>query len=284
MKSLSVYLSILLACFMATSCEDKIELDLPEGDRLLVVEGWLSNEPGPHYVKLTYTQAYFDASAPPVASGAAVSLLDDAGLEVLLEEFEPGLYSYPDSGIVGNTYELDIRLSDGSHFRSKPELLRVPVPILEIYWDIDPNGPSEFLEQDPEQIYRVLIDTFEPPGLGDNYRWRTYVNGVFKNDPFDIFVTNDDFVDGNAIIGFSPVNDLFFLGDSVTVVQERISRQAREFLELVQSQTAFVGSPFDLPPAPIKGNVRNVNRDEPDALGYFGVAARDRRSVIVGVD
>ncbi len=276
-------LSTLLAMTLG-ACEDKVELDLPEGETLLAVEGWISQEEGPYHIRLSYSQQYFDNSAPPAATDAVVHLLDDEGMEALLLETEPGIYTWPDSGVSGRSYVLDIRLPNGDHYRSNPELLREPVPILSIGWDIDPNGPSEFLEQEPDQIYRVLINSQEPAGLGDNYRWRTYVNGVFKNDPFDIFVTNDDFVDGNAIVNFSPVNDLFFLGDTITIVQERISRQALDFLTLVQFQTAFVGGPFDTPPAPIRGNVLNVNDAQRPALGFFGAAARDRATVVAGVD
>lgn len=285
MKNYLNYLALgLTSIWVLTACEDKIELDLPQGDVLLVVEGWISNEPGPYHVRLTYTQAYFDETAPPVASGATVFLRDDEGLQVLLEETSPGVYTYPDSGVVGRSYYVEITTPDGEQYQSQEELLREPVPILDIRWEIDPDGPSGFLEQEEDQIYSVLIDTFEPPGVGDNYRWRTYVNGVFKNDPFDIFVTNDDFVDGSPVLGFSPVNDLFFEGDTVTIVQERISRAALSFLQLIQSQTAFVGGPFDTPPAPIRGNVLNTSDPQRNALGFFGAAARDRATVVVGVE
>lgn len=275
---------VLLSVWMLSACEDKIELDLPDGEVLLVVEGWISNEPGPYHVRLTYTQPYFDDTTPPVAPGAVVFLRDDEGLQVLLEETSPGIYTYLDSGEVGRSYYLQITTPDGSQYQSQPELLREPVPILDIRWEVDPDGPSDFLEQEEEQIYGVLIDTFEPAGRGDNYRWRTYVNGFFKNDPFDIFVTNDDFVDGSPVLGFSPVNDLFFEGDTVTIVQERISRAALNFLQLVQSQTAFVGGPFDTPPAPIRGNVWNTSDPQRNALGFFGAVGRDRATVVVGFE
>lgn len=266
------------------SCEDKIDLDLPEGEKLLVVEGWISNEPGPHHVKLSFTAPYFEEADPPPAVNAAVVLRDDEGEVFVLDETSAGIYSFADSGRVGRSYTLDITLADGEQYTSAPELLRAPVPITDIYWEVDPDGPSEFLEQEEDQIYAVLIDTFEPPGRGDNYRWRVIVNGRFKNDPFDIAVTNDDFVDGNSIEEFSPINELFREGDTVTVVQERISRHALEFLQLLQQQTAFVGSPFDTPPAPNRGNVTHLTDPDKRALGFFGAAARDRATVVAGRD
>jgi len=285
MRTTALNISGLLICaLLAGACEDKVELDFPTGETLLVVEGWISNEPGPHHITLTFTQPYFDATAPPPAEGATVFLTDDEGLQVLLEETAPGVYTYPDSGLVGRSYSLEINLPDGVQYRSDPELLREPVPILEIRWEVDEDGPSEFLEQEPDQIYGVLIDTFEPQGAGDNYRWRTFVNGVMKDDPFDINVTNDDFVDGSPVNNYDPSNELFFAGDTVTIVQERISSAALEFMQLVQSQTAFVGGPFDTPPAPIVGNVKNITDPERNALGFFGAAGRDRATVVAGVE
>lgn len=282
MKPLKYIFAMLAFGAVLSACEDRIDLDLPEGETFLVVEGWLSNEPGPYHINLTYTQPFFDDSTPPRATDAVVYLKDDEGFEMLLPETAPGIYTFPDSGIVGRSYILEIDLPDGSRYRSNPELLREPVPILDIRWLIDPDGPSDFLDQEPDQIYGVVIDTFEPEGLGDNYRWRTYVNGVMKNDPFDIFVTNDDFVDGSPVLNFDPTNELFFLGDTVTIVQERISRAALDFFQLVQSQTAFVGGPFDTPPAPVESNVINLNDPQRNARGFFGVAGRDRASVVMG--
>ncbi len=284
MKSIRTTAVFAAALLTFSACEDKIELDLPEGETLLVVEGWISNEPGPHHVKLSFTAPYFEAADPPPATGADVTLSDSEGEVFLLEETAPGVYTFPDSGRVGRSYILDISLPDGEQYTTAPELLRAPVPILDIYWEVDPDGPSEFLEQDEDQIYAVLIDTFEPPGRGDNYRWRVIVNGRFKNDPFDIAVTNDDFVDGSMIVGFSPINELFREGDTVTVVQQRISRHALEFLQLVQQQTAFVGSPFDTPPAPIRGNVNNLSNPDKRSLGFFGAVGSDRATVVAGID
>jgi hypothetical protein len=283
MNTFNQTILLTLLALTAISCEDKVELDLPAGDTFLVVEGWISNEQGPYHVNLTYTQPYFESALAPRASGATVFLRDDQGLEALLIETAPGVYTYPDSGVVGRSYYIEINLEEGSRYRSNPELLREPVAIEEIFWRVSEDGPSEFLQQEPDQIYEVLINTFEPEGLGDNYRWRTYVNGFFKNNPFDIFVTNDDFVDGNAIVNFDPTGDLFFLNDTVTIVQESISRQALEFLQLMQSQTAFVGGPFDTPPAPIPSNVLNLDDAKRNARGYFGAVGRDRATVVAGV-
>ncbi len=272
---------LLAAAFAFTACEDKVDLDLPEGEKFLVVEGFLTSDDRPHNINLTYTSPYFDSSPPPRAADAIVIIRTDEGEETTLQELNPGQYVYPEGGIVGVSYQLEITLADGSRYLSPFELMRDIPPIVAIRSRVSPNLPGETFMEDPDQKYEVLIDAFEPAGLGDYYRWRSIVNGVPRNEPFDIAIASDEFVDGNPILNFDPTFDLYFLNDTVTIIQERISRGLYEFLFVLQQQTAFVGGPFDTPPAPIEGNVKNLNDPERDALGYFAVVARDWATEIV---
>jgi hypothetical protein len=275
---------VLLFGLGLSSCTDKIELDLPEGEQFLVVQGWITNEPGPQVIELTYPSAYFSDAPQPRVQGATCIVSDDAGSEVVLDEVSPGVYHYPDAGVIGRTYRLSISLPNGDSYLSDPEFLFEPVPIDTIYWQLSEDEPDPDNDEQPDDIYDVLIETVEPPSLGDHYQWRSILNGVEQRDPFDIFAVSDEFVNGNPIPEFNVTDELYSTPDTVTIIQERISKKAYEFLTLVQLQTAFVGGPFDTPPAPIESNVRNLADPEKDALGFFGAAARDRATVVVGVD
>ncbi|NEN25214.1 DUF4249 domain-containing protein [Cryomorpha ignava] len=268
--------------FALTSCEDKIDLDLPDGETFLVVEGWITNEDIPQTVKLTYTSPYFEDAAPPVVTGANVLLRDSEGNENELLEFQPGVYQFDEAGIIGRSYQLYIILPEGDIYESAFELLREPVPIDSIYWQLSDKEPNLDDDENPDDIYDVLINTYEPEGLGDHYQWRSFLNGVEAREPFDIFTTSDQLVDGGPIPQFNVTEKLYSTPDTVVIVQERISKAAYEFLTLLQNQTAFVGSPFDTPPVPIEGNVRNLSDPKRIALGFFGAAGRDRATVIVG--
>ncbi len=91
-------------------------------------------------------------------------------------------------------------------------------------------------------------------------------------------------MDGNFIPEFNVTNELYSKPDTVRIVQERISKDAYEFLIAIQSQTAFVGGPFDTPPSPINGNVKNLEDPRKNALGFFGAAGVDDATVVVGVE
>jgi len=278
-------LLILVAfALVLTSCQEVVDLELPEGSEFLVVEGWITNQTGPHEVKLTTTAAYFDDADPTPTTGANVYIRDDQGMEMLLPETDLGVYTFPDSGIVGRSYQLEIVIDGGDRYLSTYEELYEPVPILDIFWQLSEDEPDEDNGENPDDIYDVIIFTLEPAGVGDNYRWRSFLNGTEAQEPFDLFVTNDEFVDGNAIVDFNVTDELYSQFDTVTIVQERITREAREFLQLLQQQTAFVGGPFDPPPSPIRGNITNLTNPDNIALGYFGAAGTDAASIVVGVE
>jgi len=284
MKAINKILVLGLAIITLASCQDKIDLDLPEGEKFLVVEGWITNEERDHTVKLTFTQQYFDSSQPTAASGAFVVVRDNEGTETELEETAAGIYTYPGPGEVGRSYQLEILLDEGTRYLSDWELLREPVPIFSIEWRLSEDEPDPDNDENPDDIYEVIINTQEPAGLGDHYQWRSFLNGVEQRDPFDIFVTTDEFVDGNPIPEFNVTDELYSTPDTVRIVQERISRAAYEFYTELQSQTAFVGGPFDTPPAPLQGNVRNVADETKSALGFFGAAGVDAATTVVGVE
>lgn len=287
MKNIKSYFRISLFLFagiLASSCTDKIDLDLPDGDTFFVVEGWITNIEEQQTVKLSYTSPYFDNSAQPVAAGATVIIGDDLGTDIVLEEIQPGTYAFQGPGEAGRSYQIRITLTDGTNYESNFEPLLDEISITDIFWQLSDDEPNEDDDQKPSDIYEVLINTQEPAGLGNYYRWRSFLNGKENRKPEYIFTVSDEFVDGSAIINFNVTGDLYSASDTVTIIQEHISRRASEFLTLLQAQTAFVGSPFDSPPATIVGNIVNPDDTDEIVLGYFGAAAQSIATTVVAVE
>ncbi|MEM9023353.1 MAG: DUF4249 domain-containing protein [Bacteroidota bacterium] len=287
------------------SCQDVIDLELEEGERQMVVDGWLTNDSTqPQELRLSFTTAYFSTENPPVVNGATAVLHDETtGEEFPYTEVASGLYRTTAVGVIGHSYSVSVRW-EGEEYRSNPELLSPVSPINAIY--------SEFDEDDgfTEEGYYVRINTFDPVGTGDHYRWRYWINGELQNDPDDLYVESDDFVDGNLIEDFEVTDVINFYaltevtinangevrnadgdeieGDAVigvdtavvTVEQSSITREAYEFYFLLSEQTADLGFIFDPPPSPITGNIVRVDQAG-TALGYFGVSAVTRASVVI---
>lgn len=274
MKS-NISIAVFLSMLFFISCQDVVDLDVPEGDKQLVVDGWLTDQPGVKMVMLTTTADYFANDEPPKVTDATVVLFNENGVVDTLSENEPGNYVTEHIGQVGATYHLFIRTPDGAEYESNPELLKPVSTIDSIYYEYREESVFE------DEGYYVSINTSEPMGVGDHYRWKQFVNDEYLNEPFDLLYASDEFVDGNPILGFEINEEPLEAGDMYRVEQMSISEEAFEFFSQLQLQTAFVGSLFDSPPAPIKGNIVNLNPSGPKALGFFGVSSLSSAEILI---
>ena len=266
---------IILSFLFFTSCQDVIDLEVPDGEVLLVVDGWLTNQEGEKQVLISTTANYFDDSITPKVENALVVLFDENGAVDTLIESNPGTYITNYQGVVGKTYHIYIQTISGEEYESNPEVLKFVSTIADVH--------AEFREETAfeEEGYYVSIDTEEPLGIGDFYRWKQYVNDTLLNEPFDLLYASDEFVDGNPIIGFDVTTKPLKLGDSYRIQQLSISREAFDFFTQLQTQTAFVGSLFDSPPAALQGNMISVNSTNKKVLGYFGVSAVSEIGMVI---
>ena len=270
-----ILMLLLFSILLYASCEDVVDLEVPDGDIQLVVDGWLTNEPGEKQVLLSTTANYFDNQEPPRVNGALVVLHDESGALDTLNETEVGVYSTSYVGQIGTIYHITIQTKDGAMYQSNPELLRAVPEIAAIYATFKEESAFE------DEGYYISIDTNEPLGVGDHYRWKQFVNDEYLNEPFDLLYASDEFVDGNPIIGFEVSDEPLELGDHYRIQQLSISEQAFEFFAQLQTQTAFVGSLFDSPPAALNGNIRSLDDPSKKALGYFGVSAVSEQEIVV---
>lgn len=305
----SIFFVLLAMAFGLQSCLDPVELDIPDSDPRLVVDGWIYDDMTiPSQVKLSLTSPYFSNAEAPAVSGAIVRLYEDGELIETLQESatENGIYPISNPGVLGKAYHIEVRTPEGQDYRSNPETISRISDITNIYYEYEEGDALT------SEGYYVYIDTYEPAGKGDYYRWKYYVDGVYQNNRFDLAYAEDGLVDGNDIeeiditdpIVFTtsefaefnesglPVDkesgdllfdDIVIDQDSVVirVEQSSISKEAFDFFAILNEQTAFIGSIFDPPPAPIRGNVFSMSDSDDYALGYFGASAVSSAEVIV---
>lgn len=265
--------------FILTSCEDKIELEVPTGPTKLVIDGLLSNSDTIQTITLSSTSPYFETSQTPRVSDAEVYVTtsDNDTIEFKLEVAGSGKYQAVYQMIESpKEYTLHVNWN-GKSYRSHPEkMLRVP-PI-----DSLKQSEEKFPEQGDFRLegFAALLSTVEPKGLGDYYRWIIFVNGEKLNDPFNLVVTDDRLVDGNKILDWDLVYELQE-GDLVEIHQMSISERSYHYWTLLFNQITKFGGPFDTPPAPIEGNVFNENDANEVVLGFFGVSKVEKASLLI---
>ncbi|MEM9721309.1 MAG: DUF4249 domain-containing protein [Bacteroidota bacterium] len=265
----NIFIAICMGLLL-TSCEDVIELDVPESRPQLVVEGSITNTEGRQRIKLSWSTPYFEESTPPPVVNAQVRLIDNVNRNELLQEEVTGTFFTDISGKIGNSYSITITLEDGRIYRSDPETL---FPVTQIdHIKVVREDPEEELDEEGKAGYKVLITAFVPPEERNFYRWKIYVNDTLENKPDDLAFARDDFVN-EQVIDVEIFSDYMRQGDSVRVEQMSITESYYDFLSVLFQQTVFTGGLFDPPPAPIDGNIRNLADEQDYALGYFHASA-----------
>tara|TARA_R110002049_G_scaffold254642_2_gene430119 strand:+ start:242 stop:1096 length:855 start_codon:yes stop_codon:yes gene_type:complete len=275
MKKLKSY-SWLLLLFALLACTKEIDFELSdESTNRLVVEANFTNAARQHEVKLTRTSTFYEPNETPAETGARVTIVGN-NQTVLFDEVRPGVYLNlgMDSGQIGQTYTLQIELANGERYTASETMMRNTV--------IDSMSYEYFSFA---SLYNVNIWTQEPAGKGDSYLWNVYINGNWINDTlrYSSF-QNDDFVDGSYVNGGTiyQIRERSFLDysfnpplklDSIRVGVEtvNVSQNFFEFVVTALLETEFRGTPFDGPPANIRGNISD------GALGYFSVTSVSNR-------
>ena len=95
-------LPLLLFPLLVLSCVTEFQPDTVSLPPSLVVEGQITDQPGPYTVKLTRTADYSYKAINLLETGAVVSIEDDQGnRETLREQAPGGVYQTRDAGIQG---------------------------------------------------------------------------------------------------------------------------------------------------------------------------------------
>ena len=176
----------LITITLLSSCEEIIELELGNTQNNIVIEGNISNLPGPYYVKLTRTVNVNQPSIFPVIENAQVIISDNEGQSELLTYVSDGVYQTQNlQGIEGRTYNLEVNV-DGATYTSQstmPSLVKLDSLMIQ---------KLVFAGVENTSILPVFTD---PKGLRNYYKFVLKVDGVQDNS-FD--VDNDNITDGSV--------------------------------------------------------------------------------------
>ena len=134
---------IIFIIFSFYACQEQFDPKVNSSKVALVVEGLLTDEAIPYYVKLSIALQYDKANSNPTVGNAKVSISDDCGDIYELQESDSGVYSTNPAEFVGkpgNSYSLHVETSDGNVYESSPQLL--------LPNDFDVKSYAEYSSQD----------------------------------------------------------------------------------------------------------------------------------------
>lgn len=198
-----------------TSCEKVIELDLSTADAKLVIEGNITNQAGPYFVKLTKTLPFDQPSIYPGVAGATITISDNTGVKDTLVYTDKGIYRTSTlQGIVGRTYTLNV-ISEGKTYEAKSTMPAfVPLDTIRI---------SSFTFGGLEQKFLIPVYT-DPKELGNNYNFRLIVNDTLDKSYITWNDNTNNGVPNQRPLGRSDSN--FKTGDDVFLEMQCVDLSA----------------------------------------------------------
>ncbi|MDN3205311.1 DUF4249 family protein [Algoriphagus sediminis] len=303
-------LSLLVVFLLFESCVDQIEFPLNLGNERLIVAGQLNDWNETQYVYLSettsadrepiLTDGYFTINdLPRPVRGAQVSVKSSTGQNWSYQEIEPGTYALegfpgPESGV---EYYVEI-LAKGRVYKSSPEVMPEVIGEDEISYTFD---RGELNNQPEIPFISIRSDVTLPEQTGGYFlRWDVeevyYWNLTFFPNPFNtpppdcyvfgfadperITLLNGDLLNrpggtSSQILAERRIDQSFLSRHYFNVRQISTSQESYEYRRKVRELVNNSGSVFDAPPAPVQGNLRNINDEEEVVLGYFEVAKVD---------
>ena len=154
---------------------DRLNITIPSNNNFqLVVDGLITNEPGPYTIKLTLSSRVDDflEFTTQKVNGAKVTLFESSGISEMLKEKEIGLYQTKSNGIqgvVGREYSIRIETEDGLVYESVPDKMNPVGEIDELNYTLDAFQP---IDSPTEYGFRVYVNAHGVPETDNLFRWK----------------------------------------------------------------------------------------------------------------
>lgn len=302
MKALQLFFLFVFLLLM-NSCIVQFIPETGEDQDLLVVEGLITDLPGPNSIKLSKSLPLGGNNDTKPFIGCNVTISDDLGNIYSLSESVAGTYiTNPDfRGIIGRWYTLHIstNFSDkGLHYESYPMELKPVPPIDSIYYEkmvIKEN----YVGSQPAEGCQIYLNTHDPENNCKFYRWEytetwefilpySVTNNVCwvsaNSDRINVKSTSaftEDRINRYPLNFISNTTDRLKVKYSILVNQYSLNEEEYAYWEKLQNIAEQVGGLYDLTPASIPSNIWCVENPNENVLGYFSVSASSSKRIFI---
>lgn len=302
----------ILSIFSVLGCVEDFDLKLKEAEPRLVVEGLITNQTGPYYVRLTKSTpgglTSIDNSfnqtdnAEPVED-ASVVITDDKGqcdtlkytiIDVYGEEYDESFYNqgfYATQklkGIPGSTYYLEInwnnqKYTSSSYMQTVPEIEKLGYKSVYSEAKMESHYVPTITFVDPEnEINYYLIQTsrgFNNTKFDINHSrfWATatlWQYSILEDSHLKPEVIDLEISNGATPRGIDFYN-VYMEGDDIYIALSSISKDAYSYYKVLLQQFENDGGAYKPTPATPPGNISN------GALGLFQASAVSEKTITI---
>lgn len=262
---IKVYPYIALLIFLI-NCQETVFLELDSAPPRLVIEGKITDQPGPYTVQLSYSSTFNTTGVAPELSEAEVVVSDDRGNEETLVRTGAGTYqTVALQGQIGTTYTLEVTY-EGTSYAATSYL--GPVGGIDSLV-INYSDESSIRE---EGYYVSIYAQKSVPDQLNYYRWKLYENDSLLNGRQYLIVDSDEFA---ATIEGIEFDYAFDLGDTVKCETESLTKEAFDYF--VQLNTILNRDGVVM-------KSRNINPPTnftPEVLGIFQTSAVSSAEAVI---
>lgn len=305
----------LFSGLMFFSCVEEYWPDMgSEYGAVLVVEGSITNKPGPHIVNLSLSTNLERPEYRPL-TGYNVNIQDDMGNTETLIEFQDGSYQSSEDGIEGipgRKYRIRIVSPSGKTYESAWEKMHPPVGIDTVWAEYEMQEDLDYdhllegyrfkittkpANMDTAYFFWKLTGTYQYhanhfikyvydgemrqfPHFDSLYMcWRTYnVRDIFTYHTINM---SEPLLSGYPLHYVTTEDKKLSIRYSLYTRQFSITREAHEYWKNLHEQNTNLDGLYTALPFQVRGNVSCTSDPEELVLGYFMVASMTDNRIFV---
>lgn len=248
------------------SCQEVSTLDVSDAPPQLVIEGKITDQPGPYTVKLHLSTSFEEPVDKNLIENAQIRIFDDQGSEEILSQSAPGIFQTATlQGVVGANYTLEVTYENVTYTATS-----YLGPVGEIDSLISTFNQESTIKDDG--YYVSLFAQKSSEEEVNYYRWRLFKNDSLFNGRSFLYVDSDEF--GATLEGIE-FDYAFDIGDTVKCEMESLTKEAYNYyvqLNSILNNDAIVNkSRYFNPPTNFT----------PTTLGIFQTSAVSTKEIIV---
>lgn len=265
---LEISIIALIALIANSGCQKVINVDLNVASPQIVIEGLITDRPGPYMVSVSKSGSFFDDPSWPHVTGAEVIIADDAGTIDTLTEINPGIYlTAKTHGVPGRTYTLKV-ISGNKEYNASSTMHR-NVPIDTLILVKDQSAHFDFGGGPEERVHIGVHCFFKDPEEKNFYRVKVFINDTTNASNYRLYddqYTNGEYTELRVTHAEAGDTDLI----------ELISLDSKTYLYYHTLEDVLHTNPvFGSTPANPITNLDN------GALGYFGACAISTKTITI---
>jgi hypothetical protein len=258
----------LLTLLIFSGCQKIINIDLNVAAPNIVIEGMITDRPGPYVITISKSGSYFNQPELVPVSAARVTIVDDLGKIDTLRESKPGFYlTSKTRGNPGRTYTLKVVSEDMEYTGSSTMQNHVRIDSLNLTKSITQH--LDFGNDNRNELQVDLNCYFKDPPEKNFYRLKVFVNDSARVDNYRLY--DDQYTNGMEIglrSGHARVGSIYRL--------ELYSLDSKTFGYYRTLEDLLYNNPiFGSTPANPNSNLSN------GALGYFGTGAYSSKTILI---